>query len=86
MRRAENGRIAIEKVKELRPDVVISDLQMPVRNGLDRARHIKLIAPDTAMVMFTMHTSEQLSKDAQAAGIGDIISKSEGIAEHLLPS
>jgi len=83
---AENGKVAVEKVKELKPDVVILDLQMPVMNGLEAARHITLLAPKTAMVMFTMHNCEQLWKDAQAAGIKDVLSKSDGVAEHLLAS
>jgi hypothetical protein len=38
------------------------------------------------MVMFTMHTSEQLRKDAQAIGIKDVISKSDTIGGHLFAS
>jgi DNA-binding NarL/FixJ family response regulator len=83
---AENGQIAIEKVKALYPDVVILDLAMPVMNGLEAARQIHGLAPDTTMLMFTMHTGGQLLKDAQAAGIKDVVSKSEGWADQLLSS
>jgi DNA-binding NarL/FixJ family response regulator len=38
------------------------------------------------MVMFTMHSDGQLLKAARAAGIKDVVSKSEGIADHLLVS
>ncbi|MGC1650189.1 MAG: response regulator, partial [Candidatus Sulfotelmatobacter sp.] len=37
---AENGKVAIEKVRQLRPDVVTLDWQMPVMNGLEAAREI----------------------------------------------
>ena len=83
---AENGQVAVEKVKELHPDVVILDLAMPVMNGLEAARRIGSVAPDTAMLMFTMHDSLQLLKDAQAVGIKDVVSKSDGAADHLLAS
>jgi DNA-binding NarL/FixJ family response regulator len=83
---AEDGLVAVEKVKELQPDVVILDLQMPVMDGLAAARHIAAVAPKTAMVMYTMHSDEQLLKAARAAGIKDVVSKSEGIADHLLVS
>jgi DNA-binding NarL/FixJ family response regulator len=84
---AENGRIAVEKVKELRPDVVVMDLQMPVMNGLEAAQQIKIIAPETTVIMLTMHDSHQLLRDAQAAGIKEVLSKSAGeIAHRLLPS
>jgi DNA-binding NarL/FixJ family response regulator len=83
---AENGAIAIEKVIELHPDVVILDLQMPVMGGLESARQIKQLAPTTAMVMFTMHDSQQIREEAQAAGIKGFYSKSEDVAKHLFDS
>ena len=83
---AENGKVAVEKVKDLHPDVVIVDFQMPVMNGLEAARQIAFLAPNTAMVMFTMHNCEQLSKEAQAAGIKEVLSKSDGVAGHLIAS
>jgi DNA-binding NarL/FixJ family response regulator len=83
---AENGKVAIEKVKELHPDVVILDFQMPVMDGLEAAGQINLIAPNTAMLMFTMHNSEQLLKIAPAAGIREVLSKSDKLAEQLLAS
>ena len=83
---AENGRIAVEKVTELKPHAVILDLSMPVMNGLEAAREITRVAPNVQMVMFTLHTSEQLRKDAEAVGIKDVISKSDTIGDHLLAS
>jgi DNA-binding NarL/FixJ family response regulator len=83
---AENGKVAVEKVKDLHPDVVIVDFQMPVMNGLEAAPQIAFLAPNTAMVMFTMHNCEQLSKEAQAAGIKEVLSKSDGVAGHLIAS
>jgi two-component system, NarL family, response regulator YdfI len=74
---AENGRIAVERVKELHPDIVILDLQMPVMNGLDAARQIAILAPSTVVVMFTTYCSQQLSKDAETVGIKTVLSKSD---------
>ncbi|HUD67309.1 MAG TPA: response regulator transcription factor [Candidatus Sulfotelmatobacter sp.] len=83
---AENGKIALQKVTELRPNLVILDLSMPVMNGLEAARQITRLAPKVAMVMFTMHVSTQLRQDAQAAGIREVIAKSDGIEDHLFPA
>jgi DNA-binding NarL/FixJ family response regulator len=83
---AENGRVAVEKVTELHPDVVILDLQMPVMDGLQAAAQISRLAPDTAMLMVTMHNYEQLSKYARAFGIREVLSKSDRLADHLLAS
>ena len=81
---AQDGKVAVEKVKELHPDLVILDLSMPEINGLEAARQITHIAPDTVMVMITMYGCEQLLKEAHAAGIKDVLSKSDGVADQLL--
>lgn len=56
---------------------MILDFQMPVMNGLDAARQIAQASPNTTMVMFTMHNSEQLSDEAKEAGIKFVFSKSD---------
>lgn len=76
---AENGQVAVEKVRELHPDVVILDFSMPVMDGLEAARQIARIAPRSAMLMLTMYGSDPLLKEAQAAGFKDVVSKSDGI-------
>jgi DNA-binding NarL/FixJ family response regulator len=83
---AENGMVAVEKVIELHPDVVILDLQMPVMDGLEAARQITRIAPNTVLLMFTMHKSKHLLEAAKAAGIREVVSKSDSVTEHLLAS
>ena len=82
---AENGLIAVGKVKDLVPDIVILDLAMPVMDGLEAARQIALIAPATITVLFTMQECAGLSAEAKAAGIRDVVSKSAG-ADKLLNS
>ena len=81
---AENGKVAVQKVEEMHPDIVILDLQMPVMDGLEAARKISSIAPDTAMLMFTMHPSRELLKAAQAVGVRDVVSKTDQLSDHLL--
>jgi DNA-binding NarL/FixJ family response regulator len=55
---------------------------MPEMDGLAAPRPITAVAPETAMVVFTLHSDGQLLKAARAAGIKDVVSKSEGIAGH----
>jgi DNA-binding NarL/FixJ family response regulator len=81
---AENGKIAVQKVESLHPDVVILDLQMPVMNGLEAARHIAAAAPQTVILMLTMHGSEVVERDALASGVRAVLSKTESVAQNLL--
>ena len=83
---AENGQMAVEKVMELHPDLVVLDLAMPVMNGLDAAREITNIAPDLAMVLFTIYVSGELKTEAKVVGIEEVVSKAEGGTEQLLAS
>ena len=77
---AENGQVAIEKVKALKPDVVILDWLMPVMSGLEAARQITRLAPKAAVLMLTLHRSNQLVQEAEAVGIQHVFSKSENLA------
>ena len=52
---AENGKQAIEKVKQLQPDLVLLDINMPVMNGVQAAYEIRQIAPSTKILFFTIH-------------------------------
>jgi DNA-binding NarL/FixJ family response regulator len=81
---AENGEIAVEKVEELRPDIVILDLQMPVMDGLEAAREITRRSPSTAIVMFTVHSSNQLLIEARANGVREVVSKADMVGGALL--
>ena len=83
---AENGKVAIEKVRQLRPDVVTLDWQMPVMNGLEAAREISRIAPLATLLMITLHENLLLIEEAQAAGIKEVLSKTDGVSAHLIAS
>jgi DNA-binding NarL/FixJ family response regulator len=83
---AENGKLAVQQVKDLCPDLVILDWQMPVMSGLEAATEIMAIAPLTTMLMITMHDSGLLAQHAHAAGIKEVLSKTDGVAEHLIAS
>lgn len=86
---AADGLTAIEMFKELKPDVVIVDFQMPGINGIETARRMTAIAPDVPLVMFTQHASPDLERHAREVGIRSVVSKTDvfpmvGIIEALL--
>jgi DNA-binding NarL/FixJ family response regulator len=56
---AANGKIALQKIKDLAPDVVLMDLNMPVMDGLEATRQINKIFPKTKVLALTVHDSEE---------------------------
>jgi DNA-binding NarL/FixJ family response regulator len=75
---AEDGLDAIEKAKELRPDVVILDLAMPKANGFEAADQITKELPDVPVLLHTLHNSPQLQIEAKKHGIRFVVPKEEG--------
>jgi DNA-binding NarL/FixJ family response regulator len=74
---AKDGQEAIEKAVELHPDLVVTDLLMPVMNGLDETRILKRVLPDVPVILYTAHRSPAVEKEACLAGASAVISKSE---------
>lgn len=78
---AGDGREAVRLGLELRPDVVVLDLTMPVLNGLDAARELMRNLPDTAIILLTMHTEEQYILAALQAGVKGYVVKTQAAAD-----
>jgi DNA-binding NarL/FixJ family response regulator len=74
---AIDGRDAIEKARELRPDLIVLDLAMPRMNGLDAARELTNLMPEIPLIMFTNHSNRILEEEAWSAGIHTVLSKSQ---------
>jgi DNA-binding NarL/FixJ family response regulator len=74
---AEDGRRAVELVAETRPDVAILDYQLPSLNGVDATREIRAVRPQTEVLIFTMHESELLLREALEAGARGYLLKSD---------
>jgi DNA-binding NarL/FixJ family response regulator len=74
---AEDGRKAVELVAETRPDVAILDYQLPSLNGVDATREIRAVRPQTEVLIFTMHESELLLREALEAGARGYLLKSD---------
>jgi DNA-binding NarL/FixJ family response regulator len=72
---AADGVSAVEMFKELRPNIVILDFQMPGINGIETARRMAEIAPAVPVVLFTQHASADLERHAHEVGIRSVVSK-----------
>lgn len=77
---AQDGREAIEKAKQLHPDLIVTDLSMPTMNGLEAARVLKMLMPGLPVILFTAHRDSYVDKEAAAVGIKAVVSKHAGIA------
>src|SRR5437660_1061343 len=80
---AVNGREAVEKAMKLKPDVVIVDISMPDLDGLQATRQIRDATPNTAVVVLTMHESDQMVRRVLDAGALGYVLKSD-LAAHLV--
>ena len=88
---AADGTSAVEMFKDLRPNVVILDFQMPGINGIETARRMAEIAPAIPILLFTQHASADLERHAHEVGIRSVVSKTNafpmvGMIEELLGS
>jgi DNA-binding NarL/FixJ family response regulator len=74
---ALTGRGAVEKAKQLKPDLVILDISMPELNGLEATRQILKAVPTVEILILTIHESEQVEREVLAAGARGYILKSD---------
>lgn len=74
---AADGREAVACASRLRPDLVLLDIGMPSLNGLDAARQILATAPQTRVLILTMHDTEQVVREVLAAGALGFLLKSD---------
>ncbi|HUJ33241.1 MAG TPA: response regulator transcription factor [Candidatus Acidoferrum sp.] len=80
---ASTGVEAIERVRKDKPDLVILDLTMPEMNGLDVTRVIREEAPETQVLVLSIHFSEELAREVLRSGALGYVLKSDAESELL---
>ena len=80
---AENGDSALSKVRAARPDLIVTDLQMPERDGLELTTAVRLHYPEVPVILVTAHGSESLAVEALEQGAASYVPKSQ-LADLLL--
>jgi DNA-binding NarL/FixJ family response regulator len=78
---AADGREAVQAVRDLRPDVVFMDVRMPGMNGLEATAEIRLISPETKVILFTVEESRAAIAEAIRAGVSGYLLKDSGADE-----
>jgi DNA-binding NarL/FixJ family response regulator len=81
---AKNGQDAIERVRELKPDIVLLDIKMPAMDGVKAAHEIRKLAPETKIVFLTLLDSSTISESVRMWCHGFICKSSAG--KELIPT
>jgi two-component system response regulator HydG len=72
---AENGRQALELVREHQVAVIVTDFQMPGMSGLDLLRSVKMVSPETEVILITAYGTIELAVEAMKKGAYDFVVK-----------
>jgi DNA-binding NarL/FixJ family response regulator len=78
---ASNGREALERVRELLPDVVLMDIEMPVMGGLEASRRIRAQYPNSKVLVLSQYDDAGHVVDAVDAGVRGFVDKTAASAE-----
>jgi len=74
---AANGKQAVSMALEIRPNLIILDLAMPVKDGLTTARELVKLLPEIPILMHTLYWSPRIELEALKAGVRKAVPKSE---------
>ena len=77
---ADNGKEGIEVANQIKPDLIILDLSMPIMNGLQAAPELRKLFPGTPIILFTLYANAFLNQEAKHAGIDLVIAKDEDLS------
>jgi two-component system response regulator NreC len=72
---AENGRVALEKMRHVKPDIVLLDICMPILNGIDIIKHIKAILPACSIIILSMYDNSMFIRVALEHGASGYLLK-----------
>jgi len=82
---ADNGRDAILKAQEVAPDLIVTDLSMPLMNGLEETCTLKKLMPEVPVIIYSAHMDSFFEKEALAAGASAVVAKTDVVAA-LIPA
>jgi DNA-binding NarL/FixJ family response regulator len=76
---ATNGKEAVERARELKPDLILMDINMPVVSGLDAAKEIKQHLPGVPILFFSLYDSPDVMEQARSTGDGVVLQDQMGV-------
>jgi two-component system, NarL family, response regulator LiaR len=72
-----DGEEAVKKTSELRPDIILLDISLPGISGIDAAKSVHKISPETRVIFVSQHDSVRIAKDAMSFGASGYVVKSD---------
>jgi DNA-binding NarL/FixJ family response regulator len=80
---ALDGQEAVQKAQELKPDLVVLDIGLPKLNGIEAARQIRLVSPDSKLMFLTGNDDPEVAREALGTGATGYVSKLDAAVELL---
>jgi DNA-binding NarL/FixJ family response regulator len=78
---ASDGNEAIRRVNSMHPDIAVMDISMPILNGVEVAREVRLSSPKTKSILLTQHDERQYISEALEAGVKGYVLKSQAFGD-----
>lgn len=78
---ASNGVEAVRKAEEMQPDLVILDISLPELNGIEVAKRIRTLSPDSKILFFTGISHPEIARAALNTGANAYVLKTDGVIE-----
>jgi DNA-binding NarL/FixJ family response regulator len=77
---AVDGPEALHQAQELQPDLILLDISLPTLNGIEAARRIRQVSPNSKILFVTENRSPDIAEEALSTGAGGYVVKSDGAA------
>jgi DNA-binding NarL/FixJ family response regulator len=74
---AVDGEEAVKRTEELHPDIILLDITLPGISGIQAARKIRVVSPESRIIFLSQHDSIQIAKDALSVGAQGYVVKSD---------
>jgi len=80
---ASDGLEAVQKAVELKPDLILMDISLPKLNGIEAARHIRKLAPESKIIFVSLESSADVVEEALSLGAWGYVVKARAAGELL---
>ena len=83
---AGDGIEALDRLSQVRPDLIILDMSMPRMNGIDAARQLKYICPNVPVILFTEYADVFRGQQILPEGVSEVVAKGENLLDRIVHS